>query len=288
MKEEKSERILDALSQVRENYIEESAPSGESVRTGAPARSTGSALSSKVSAAIAAKDRECLFSGLQKGLIAAACLCLVVGLATAIGVHLSKTASPSEQTVSDAYTALQKCGITADVIESPASFSVTGEHLLDFEAAVDNLLNGDDILVLGTVTDAEYLRVGSKLNNQFWYIICLTISVDEVLRGDIDSEEVRIASLSARSIPNYDEADNYPFLCSYQLNGCGIGTEGVFCLQAIDSDTQWFIKGNEIPADTFGDYFLSARYYEKDGTLHFAGFNADLGVALEDLRKKEK
>ena len=34
--------------------------------------------------------------------------------------------------------------------------------------------------------------------------------------------------------------------------------------------------------------FLSARYYEKDGTLHFAGFNADLGVTLEDLRKKEK
>lgn len=213
----------------------------------------------------------------------AVCTLLVVSLGLWIFLRPSDALSTdTAENTSAAYQALKRQGVTAEIITSPKKMYGGLPKILG-ETEANRLVNSDSLLVKGSITNTEYLRVSDLKSSQSWFITIFTLTVDEVIRGELDAAEVRIISTAQVSGRTYTDS---LFECHPQRAYCDTGTAGLFSLGARSGSNVWTIKGKKVSASSLGD-FCSMSHYQIDdstGTLYAMPWNTDLGITVEDLR----
>ena len=215
--------------------------------------------------------------------IFALCALLVITLGLLIFLR-SSDALPTDNAANTptAYQVLKRRGIKAEIITSPQKMYGGLPKILG-ETEANRLVNGNSLLVKGSITNTEYLRISDRMRSQSWFITIFTLSVDEVIRGELDAAEVQIVSTTQYVGQTHTDS---MYECNPTVVHCDTGTEGIFALGAPSRGNSWTIKGKQVYASSLGD-FCSMDHYRIDdntGTLYTMPWNTDLGITVEDLQ----
>ena len=145
----------------------------------------------------------------------------------------------------------------------------------------ENLINTSSIIIKGAITDVEYLQFSDQRDQQSWFLTCFVLSAEEVIRGELQTSEVRVVSAAAFTGINPSD-----YVCNPLVAHCGIGTSGLFALAQPATGTAWTINGNSVSASTYGDFCTMTHYRVDDvtGTLYIMPWNRDLGITVKELQ----
>lgn len=219
----------------------------------------------------------------RRTFILALCALLVLALGLWLFLRLSD-ALPTDNAAntSAAYQALKRQNIKAEIITSPQKMYGGLPKILG-ETEATRLVNGNSLLVKGSITNTEYLRISDRMRSQAWFVTIFTLSVDEVIRGELDAAEIQIISMTQFSGHTHTGS---MYECHPQLVHCDTGTAGIFALGTPSSGNVWTIKGKKVSASSLGDFCSMSHYRIDDstGTLYAMPWNTDLGITVEALR----
>ncbi len=192
----------------------------------------------------------------------AACLCLIV--AAVVEVPRFKNTNPSgtqEHQFSDSSGALAHqifgFGIDSKTVLDPVFIEQNEMPMIRQSDLLDSINN--NITVQGTLSLMDTVRI--KDNDSIWFLTTAVISVDEVITGKYDSDEVHIVCAACYTGVPIDE-NTVPIPC---LTGCQENTFGVFVLHGLDNGT-WTICGKEVLPKSLGDYYV-VYYLERSGDV---------------------
>ena len=245
----KEERILNALGQINEEFIEDAAPAKEK----APK------------------------PGRVRRWIPAACLVLLLtGALYAAGIPGGRRTpglpddTPSAPQSADLMKFIPK-GLSAEVVENPLMITEPGMPYIPREAAVKTLAQASAVLDC-TVEEICRLKVAEPGSDRTWYFTCMTLSVNSVLHGSCEEKTFRTVNVSILNSP-------YPaaaFLSYPDLENCREQRQAAFTLEKRNPEEVWKIGDAEIAAGELGEYFVSACM-EFDGTvLHYLNYDIPL------------
>ena len=257
----KEERILQALGQVDEEYIEEAAPGKKSPE----------------------KRSQIKWASL------AACLVII----TAIGIrYFSDNRNPSSPMARPETTLLQSTapkaeyssaekpdplslfrqhGLTAEIISESAKVS-SGEEQQEIpyvrrEDAVRFLKKA--LILDCTVEKLERIKIRVPESGRFWCITIMRLSLNRVLRGSTDEKEFSVVSASITNDPDR-------FLIHPEHENCEETFRAAYTLESVSESEVWTIGGAEIAVRELGDYFVT-HCMDFDGeSLHYRNYTIPL------------
>ena len=202
---------------------------------------------------------------LAVGLLLIACVIAVPHLHKA-----SEAAADGSETV-DAAALLERLGLDAEVVESPATTTALEEPYVSRADAL-TVLNNAELIAECTVEEISRIKVPEPDSDTVWFLTVMTLSRNGTIRGDTAKDRFRVVSAAATNDP-------VDFFSKPGLADCREGMQAAFLLRSVAEDDVWTIGKTEIAVRELGDYFVVDR-------LGFDGKSIEYGdhsILLDEL-----
>lgn len=190
--------------------------------------------------------------------------CLFAAAAFAAGhIHIKQT----QTSVCDI---LEQAGLEAQSVDDP-DFIYYQELPAVSQNGLLEILQRHSV-VQGTIESISCAAVQD--GESTWYITAVNLAVEEVLRGEVASDKIRIVSAAVLSDP-------FDYPVSPLLQNCHEGMQAVFVLREADASASWTIAGKSIAVSSLGDSLLIMCLERNGDTLLYQ----DHVIAISELVK---
>lgn len=192
-----------------------------------------------------------------------ACLCLIIAGAVTVIPRLHKPAS--SQSISSV-AALQQLGFDAEVVKGPVNVSSYEMPYVDRDELVKILETST--IVDCTVEEINRIKVQAPDSNSVWYITTMTLSLNDIIHGDIAEDHFRVVSAAVTNTP-------VEFLSSPAIQDCREQMHAAFILKKTEGEV-WTIGSTDVDVKELGDYSVAWCLIHEGDTLQFQNYDIKL------------